>query len=262
MNEVNRTLYIPLYGKAWVSRKGVILRDPKAEAIWQAEQFPLRGKSASRWLAYFMAMRARVFDDWATSALAGQPEAVVLHIGCGMDSRCLRIGGGRRWYDVDLPEVILERRKYFAESKQYTMLAGNAATPAWVDGLQDAPQAIVLLEGISMYLQVQEIRALFEALSRKYASLRILMDVYTVFGAKASKYKNPINDVGVTQVWGMDDPACVLGQSGVEFVGEMEMAPRRLVEELRSFERWFFARMFAGGLARRMYRLFAYEKPV
>ena len=31
MNNVNRTLYIPLYGKAYVSRRGVILHDPKAE---------------------------------------------------------------------------------------------------------------------------------------------------------------------------------------------------------------------------------------
>ena len=34
MTEVNKTLYIPLYGKAFVSRKGIILRDAKAEEIW------------------------------------------------------------------------------------------------------------------------------------------------------------------------------------------------------------------------------------
>ena len=31
MNNVNQTLYIPLYGKAYVSRKGIILNDKKAE---------------------------------------------------------------------------------------------------------------------------------------------------------------------------------------------------------------------------------------
>ena len=29
MNNVNKTLYIPLYGKAYVSRKGIILNDKK-----------------------------------------------------------------------------------------------------------------------------------------------------------------------------------------------------------------------------------------
>ena len=33
MDQVNKTLYIPLYGKAYVSRKGIILKDAKAEEI-------------------------------------------------------------------------------------------------------------------------------------------------------------------------------------------------------------------------------------
>ena len=52
MNNVTRTLYIPLYGKAYVSRKGLFLKDKKAEEIWEAEGFALKGKSKSKWLAY------------------------------------------------------------------------------------------------------------------------------------------------------------------------------------------------------------------
>ena len=33
MNEVNQTLYIPLYGKAQVSKRGIILKDAMAEKI-------------------------------------------------------------------------------------------------------------------------------------------------------------------------------------------------------------------------------------
>ena len=52
MNNVNKTLYIPLYGKSYVSKRGIILNDTKAEEIWQAEGFPLKGKAASKWLAF------------------------------------------------------------------------------------------------------------------------------------------------------------------------------------------------------------------
>ena len=52
MDAVNRTLYIPLYGKAAVSRKGILLHDPDAERIWAAEGFALHGKAKSKWLAY------------------------------------------------------------------------------------------------------------------------------------------------------------------------------------------------------------------
>ena len=34
MNNINQTLYIPLYGKAYVSQKGIILNDKQAEKIW------------------------------------------------------------------------------------------------------------------------------------------------------------------------------------------------------------------------------------
>ena len=96
MNEVNKTLFIPLYGKAQVSSKGVILSDPTAERIWRTESFPIRGKSKSKWLAYNMAMRARVFDDWTEAMLRMNRGALVLHVGCGLDSRCLRVKEPRR----------------------------------------------------------------------------------------------------------------------------------------------------------------------
>jgi len=41
MNEINKTLYIPLYGKALISKRGIILQDRSAEQIWEQEKFPL-----------------------------------------------------------------------------------------------------------------------------------------------------------------------------------------------------------------------------
>lgn len=126
MNQVNKTLYIPLYGKAWVSRQGIILRDAKAEEIWQKVRFPLAGKAKSKWLAYFMAMRARVFDDWAREKLKENPGILALHLGCGLDSRLLRLNAAAaqcQWYDVDFPAVIAERKKHYTESETCRMLA-------------------------------------------------------------------------------------------------------------------------------------------
>ena len=113
MNEVNKTLFIPLYGKSKVSKQNIILHDPDAERIWEAEKFPIHGKSKSKWLAYNMAMRARVFDDWTDSMLEQNPDALILHIGCGLDARCNRVKQPyKRWIDCDFPDVINIRKKY------------------------------------------------------------------------------------------------------------------------------------------------------
>ncbi|MBR5187201.1 MAG: class I SAM-dependent methyltransferase, partial [Clostridia bacterium] len=98
MNNVNKTLYIPLYGKAYVSKKGLFLEDRKAEEIWAAEGFSLKGKAKSKWLAYYMGVRSAVFDGWLKEKLDCEEETVVLHIGCGMDSRILRVEShGCKW---------------------------------------------------------------------------------------------------------------------------------------------------------------------
>ena len=260
MNEVNKTLFIPLYGKSKVSRQGIILNDPTAEKIWEKEAFPIRGRSRSKWLAYNMAMRARVFDDWTDAMLQKNSDALVLHIGCGLDSRCLRVKSSYAgWIDCDLADVIAVRRKYYFETEKYRMLTLDASDPAQIGSLPDSDTAIVVLEGLSMYLTNSQLRGLLQALQEKYRELHVLMDVYTEFGARASKYKNPVNDVGVTRLYGIDDIGSVIKGLRIRMVGEHSFTPAVLVNELKPSERLFFRLMFTGRLYGKIYRLYELE---
>ena len=255
MDNVNKTLYIPLYGKSFVSQKGIILHDPKAEEIWAAEAFPLKGKSKSKWLAYYMGMRAAVFDRWLCAQMEADPDAVILHIGCGMDSRCERVGTrGHRWFDMDFPDVIAERKRYYQENGTYRMLCADVTDPDWLDALPGG-NVIVVMEGVSMYLPPEKLKAALDRIAAHFDSAAILMDCYTAFAAKASKYKNPINDVGVTEVFGMDDSTAIEG-----FVRELEMTPVDLIGELTGMERKIFRTLYAGSIAKKMYRLYEYRR--
>ncbi|MBQ2895525.1 MAG: class I SAM-dependent methyltransferase [Oscillospiraceae bacterium] len=258
MNNVNKTLYIPLYGKSYVSRRGLILRDERAEEIWAAEGFPLRGKAASKWLAYNMGMRSAVFDDWVREQLRHDPDAVVLHLGCGMDSRVLRVGGCRHWYDVDFPAVIGERRRYFAETEHYRMIASDLRAAEWLEELPEG-RAIVVMEGVSMYLCPEERQQLLRRLMAHFAGISLLVDCYTVFGARASKYKNPINSVGVHEVYGVDNPAELCRETGLRFVAEHSLTPQHCIDELQGLERRIFETLFAGRVAKKIYRLYEYK---
>lgn len=259
MNNVNKTLYIPLYGKAYVSKKGIILADKKAEEIWAAEGFALKGKSKSKWLAYYMGMRSAVFDNWLRAQMECDESATVIHIGCGMDSRVLRVGTkGRAWYDVDFPEVIEERRRYYKENVEYHMVASDARDKEWFATLPENANAIVVMEGVSMYMKLEELQALLGAVGGHFKQVKVLMDCYTTFAAKASKYKNPINDVGVTMVYGLDEPRLLEDGTGLHFVKEHEMTPGVLVNELAGMEKAIFKRVFGGAVSKKMYRLYEY----
>lgn len=262
MNEVNRTLFIPLYGKAKVSGMGILLSDPTAEEIWESEAFPIRGKTKSKWLAYNMAMRARVFDDWTEEMLRSHPDALVLHVGCGLDSRCRRVKEPYRlWIDCDFPEVIDVRRKYYGESDSYRMLPLDASEPEAAVSLPESEAAVAVLEGLTMYLPPDALRGFFASLAAKYPVLCILADFYTEFGAKASKYKNPVNDVGVTALYGVDDPDALLGGLPVGVVREHSFTPPSLVRELKPLERGIFKLLFTGRVYRRIYRLYELAAP-
>ena len=87
----------------------------------------------------------------------------------------------------------------------------------------------------------------------------LLVDAYTSFAAKMSKRRNPINDVGVTKVYGVDNPQSYQSEK-LAFAKEHTMIPQKYIDELKGFERFIFAKLYAGGFSKKLYRLFEYKK--
>ena len=256
MNAVSRTLYIPLYGKSLVSKRGLFIKDVYAERIWDSVQFPLKGKAKSKWLAFYMGIRAAVFDEWVRSE---EPGAVVLHLGAGLDSRAVRVGTENPWYDVDFPAVIDERRKYFFESDSYRMIASDIRDDRWLASVCEADAAIVVMEGVAMYLSPSELDALMASICARFSRVRLLMDFYTPFGAKMSRRRNPANTVGVSEVFGIEQPEAV-GAGVFASAAAREMTPKKYIDELKGGERFLFRTLYAGGVSKRIYRIFEYKK--
>ena len=260
MNNVNKTLYIPLFAKAYVSKKGVFLHDEKAEEVWEKEAFPLKGKSKSKWLAYYLGARSAVFDEWVKEQIKNMQDTVVIHIGCGMDSRVLRVGeSNRKWYDVDFPEVIEERRRYYSSSENYQMIVGDVREDKWLENIKENNRAIVVMEGVSMYLTPPQMQALRDNLCARFKEVALLVDCYSSFAAKMSKRRNPVKNVGVHMVYGMDDSK-TLENDEFSFVKEHAIVPLKYVKQLKGIEKLIFGKLYAGGFSKKLYRLFEFKK--
>lgn len=106
-------------------------------------------------------------------------------------------------------------------SPRFTMVSTLAGTVAIPGGRS----AIVVLEGFSMYLKRDKLRKLLASLTNHFAPVCVLVDCYTVFAARASKYKNPINKVGVTQLYGIDSPCELEEGTGLAFLKEHDLPP-------------------------------------
>ena len=59
----------------------------------------------------------------------------------------------------------------------------------------------------------------------------------------------------------MDDPRELEPETGLTFLRERDLTPPDLVEQLSGFDRHFFRLMFAGGAAKKIYRLYEFGTP-
>lgn len=108
-----------------------------------------------------LVLRNRQFDNYAQDFLSRCPEAVVVHIGCGLDSRFERVDNGKvEWYDLDLPEVIdLRRELTGGDSRRYHLLSCSVLNNAWIDSVKthrDRP-FLFLAEGVLLYFEENQV---------------------------------------------------------------------------------------------------------
>jgi len=115
------------------------------------------------------------------------------------------------------------------------------------------------MEGISMYLSPAQLHTLIGGLCGHFKHIALLMDCYSALAASMSKYKNPINDVGVTTVYSMDDPLSLQKQD-FTFVCARDMTPPAYIDALQGIEKHIFCKLYAGGFAKKLYRLYEYKK--
>jgi O-methyltransferase involved in polyketide biosynthesis len=111
---------ITLYLRAIESqRTDALIKDERAEAlVRQLDQESLRKTTAltEDSTRLVVILKTRDFDRFAQDFLRRHPDAVIVHIGCGLDTRFERVDNGQaEWYDLDLPEVIEPRRKFIGD---------------------------------------------------------------------------------------------------------------------------------------------------
>ena len=70
---------------------------------------------------------------------------------------------------------------------------------------------------------------------------------------------NWINEVGVTEVYGVDDPCALEEGTGLSYVKEHNMTPDELVDELTGFEKAIYKKVFAGSFSKKMHRMYEYK---
>jgi O-methyltransferase involved in polyketide biosynthesis len=132
----------------------------------------------------------------------------VLQLGCGLDSRFLRVDDGRvNWYDLDMPPVVELRHRFFTESERCHMIAASVTDLEWVDTVPyDGQPVLVVAEGLLMYLDEADVRRLVLRLHETFPGCRLIADVFSRLTARSAANHPALKFTAASIGWGIDDP--------------------------------------------------------
>ena len=217
LGNVQKTLFLPLWGRAHESQKEKpLLIDHTAQALVEKVDFdftPLAAKlSPLVQLAWIM--RSLYTDRIITNYLVRFPQAAVVNIGCGLDTTFERVDNGLlTWYDLDLPDVIDLRRKLIPESERRKFISASFLEAGWYQEISHIGHALFIAAGVFYYFDVDDIRRFFLCLADRYPGSEILFDANSPLGVKVAN-KRVIQDSGLDQKsflkWGLKSPEAIL----------------------------------------------------
>jgi methyltransferase (TIGR00027 family) len=213
LSGVAETLLMTLYIRAMESqRPDALIKDEKAVALVTQMSYDfdrVRQVHMDEDDKVTVILRNREFDRYVQDFLARNPEAVVVHIGCGLDARFERVAernGRVEWYDLDLPDVIELRRKFIGgEGARHHFLACSAFDSAWLDAVSaHRPRPFLFLaEGVLMYFEEAQVKSLVLMLRDHFPGAELVIDAFSPFLVRANNLRLSITKFGARYHWGL-----------------------------------------------------------
>jgi O-methyltransferase involved in polyketide biosynthesis len=191
IGDVAATSFLTLYCHAIESQsKDPILVDPKSVEITHELSKILSGSNNNLYknlirgkidkqLVVHIATRAKQYDKYACDFINKYPEGVIINIGCGLDSRFLRIDNKKVvFYDLDLPEVIEIKKQFFNENIRYHFIPSSVLDYSWMRIVSKHKGPFLFIaEGVFMYLEKKDVKSLVLKLQLEFPGSELVCEV-------------------------------------------------------------------------------------
>jgi O-methyltransferase involved in polyketide biosynthesis len=205
---VSETLLIPLYVRyKEAQRADALLKDEKAGAMVEQINYDFSRIKLQGHDEVAIVLRLREFDRFARDFLASHPDPVVVHIGCGLDTRFERVDNGNvEWYDLDLPDVIDLRRKLIREEwERPHLLSGSVFDNEWMEAIDEHRQRsfLFIAEGVFPYFEEAQIKSLVLRLQERFPDAELVCDAHTPFVIWADNLQLAFSKINARLRWGL-----------------------------------------------------------
>jgi len=203
------TMLVPLYARAVETvRKRPLLSDPRAVEMvaaidWDFERFGQRMRTAG------CALRSAMFDEWVRRFVCRHPAGTVVEIGAGLNTRFERVDNGAvHWFDLDLPDVVEVRRRFFADGDRRTTLACSILDPAWAAAVSRSPGPhLFVAETVLVYLAEPDVRAALALVARRFPDAAVAFDTVSARAVAHANRDHESRKLAGRFAWACADPA-------------------------------------------------------
>ncbi|MBP2450675.1 class I SAM-dependent methyltransferase [Mycolicibacterium lutetiense] len=159
-------------------RSDGVIRDPWAVALHDSIDYDY-GKFGRPTQAH--ALRARAFDLETRDYLSTHPKSAVVALAEGLQTSFWRldqagVADELTWYSVDLPAVMAIRGKLLPHDDRIVALAQSALDRSWMDQVDAEDGVFITAEGLLMYLEPEDVRALIADCAARFPGGRMVFD--------------------------------------------------------------------------------------
>jgi methyltransferase (TIGR00027 family) len=173
--------WVAVYRALESQRPDALFRDPYAERLAgdRGREILERMPRTMRRMSWPMVIRTKLIDELLLEAIASGADRV-LNLAAGLDTRPYRLVSlppALRWIEADLPGILDEKERLLAReaprcelTRERVDLAAPEARRAFLDrALDGAAHAIVVTEGLLLYLDEDAVRSLASDLAARPA---------------------------------------------------------------------------------------------
>ena len=209
LTSVSKTMLLTLHAKAEHTLSDrPRFTDPAAVELVSRLDYDFTMARQDRLMADGVVLRTLTLDPLVAGYLDTHPGCTVVNIACGLDTRFQRLDDGRvTWYDLDLPDVIALRRRLLEDGGRHRTIAASALDPSWPDQLGDVSRdVLVIIEGLSMYLEREEVRTLLDIIAARLPGATVLIAVMPSLFQKYGRERS-VEDAGARYTYGCSSAA-------------------------------------------------------
>jgi O-methyltransferase involved in polyketide biosynthesis len=229
------TLFIPLAARArQAGKKRPLLRDPRAQELVAAIDYDTDkyDRGVGGWVTV---LRTAIYDYWLRAFLAEHPRGTVVELGTGLNTRFERVDNGElHWIDLDLPDTIELRRRFFTDTDRREMVVASVTDPGWLDTVAQRPGPYFFVaDGVLVYLPEDEVSAVLLRIGERFPGALIALDTYNRKTYERQHQLATRRGIAGRWAWACDEPRALerLGLRVVESV-PITRPPRGLRREL------------------------------